>query len=131
MLDCAAPIDIEVTLRAEAALISLVTDFDRQPCRPSLSCALPPRHRNGQLCAVCRCVDVPAQLPILRLMQHAAVARVHVPCGAAPPGAILLPLAAREAVRAWPRHHEQGVGCRCCTNEQHQKQLAREGRAEY
>ena len=77
------------------------------------------------------CVDVPAQLPILRLMQHVASDRVHVLCGAVPSGAILSSLATREAVRARPRHHEQGVGCRYWTNEQHQKQLAREGRAEH
>ena len=73
---------------------------------------------------MCHFAAVPAWHHISRLTQHVAVDRVHVPCDAAMPGVFLPRLAAREAVRARPRHHELCVGGRCCANDTHQQLLA-------
>ena len=74
------PIDSKRALRAAGVFICFVADLDRRPRSPTLLCALPPRRRWRQVCAVCRFAAVPALCHVSPLTQHAAVACVLVLC---------------------------------------------------
>ena len=80
LLRASLPIDSERALRAAGVFICFVADLDRRPRSPTLLCALPPRRRWRQVCAVCRFAAVPALCHVSPLTQHAAVACVLVLC---------------------------------------------------
>ena len=82
------------------------------------------------MCAVRRCVAVPALWHVSRPLQHAAVTRVHVPRVVLPSESTLAARATREAPVVPLHHDERCVGRSCCANDKHQRLYGREGRAE-
>jgi len=88
----AQPIDDKRALRADAELLSMVTDYDRLLCRPALLRAHPLRLPWRHLFAVCRCVAALDLRNTSRLTQHSPVVRVRVPRGAGPKYYVRSPL---------------------------------------
>ena len=85
----AAPIDVELALRAKAALDLRAADYDRRPCRAALLRVSPPRWwMYVTTAAVCRCAAVPLLCFTSRLTHHTPVAFVRLLCGVVLTGAI-------------------------------------------